>query len=215
MLAARPTRDRSRGRSLPLKGGGATPQFPSRSTGEGQGAADDARICLGIITGAHGIAGQVRIKSFTAEPDAIAHYGALRDETGTLRFELELVGASKGVLIARLKGVGDRNAAERLKGQRLYLRRADLPEPEADEFYHADLIGLEARLGDGTVLGKVGAVHDFGAGASLEIEDAAGKSVMVPFTCAAVPEIDIEGGWLKIVPPAGLFDALPAEREQG
>lgn len=189
--------------------------MPSPVTDEGKAEGDAAQLCLGVVTGARGIAGLVRIKSFTAAPEAIANYGVLRDEAGTPRFDIELVGASKGVLIARLKGVSDRNAAERLKGQRLYLRRADLPEPEADEFYHADLIGLEARLADGTVLGKVEAVHDFGAGASLEIVDAAGKSVMVPFTLAAVPEIDIEGGRLVIVPPSGLFDApLPAEREQ-
>jgi 16S rRNA processing protein RimM len=218
MLAAPPTCDRSRGRSLPLKEEGrkASASSPSTVTDEGKTAGDAAQLCLGIITGAHGIAGQVRVKSFTAEPEAIAHYGVLRDEAGTPRFELDLVGASKGVLIARLKGVSDRNAAESLKGTRLYVRRGDLPEPEADEFYHADLIGLEARLADGAVLGKVAAVHDFGAGASIEIEDAAGKSVMVPFTLAAVPSIDIEGGWLKIVPPAGLFDApKPEEQEQG
>jgi 16S rRNA processing protein RimM len=170
-------------------------------------ASQEARVCLGVIAGAHGVAGLVRVKSFTAAPAAIARYGALQDETGVERFELELVGEGKGVLIARIKGIKDRNAAERLKGARLYVRRAALPEPGADEFYQADLIGLEARLADGTKLGKVAAVHDFGAGASLEIEDAAGKSVIVPFTAATVPQVDIPGGRLVVVPPEGLLEA--------
>jgi 16S rRNA processing protein RimM len=180
--------------------------------GESRGGGDDARICLGIITGAHGVRGRVRIKSFTAEPQAIAGYGALESEAGDRRFELEITGAGKGVLIARIDGIGDRDAAERLKGTRLYVRRAALPPPEAEEFYQADLVGLEARRSDGTPMGRVSAVHDFGAGASLEIEDAAGKTLLVPFTRSAVPQIDIAGGILVIVPPEGLIDApKPAE----
>ncbi len=167
----------------------------------------ETRLCLGVIAGAHGVAGLVRVKSFTAAPRAIADYGTLQDEAGGQRFDLELVGEGKGVLIARIKGVTDRNAAERLKGTRLYVRRGDLPEPGADEFYQADLIGLEALLADGTRLGTVRAVLDFGAGASVEIEDAAGKSVIVPFTASTVPQVDIEGGRLVIAPPEGLFDA--------
>src|SRR6185437_14833962 len=131
MLAAPPTSARSRGRSLPLKGGGATPNLPSK--GEGEDGGDDARICLGVVTGAHGVRGRVRVKSFTAEPHAIARYGALESD-----------------------------AAERLKGTRLYVRRAALPPPEEEEFYQADLVGLEARRSDGTVMRKVSAVHDFG-----------------------------------------------------
>ncbi len=171
---------------------------------EGEGAAS-ARICLGVVVGAHGIRGLVKVKSFTAEPEAIARYGPLADERGEQRMALELVGAHKGVLLARIAGVDDRNAAERLKGTRLYVNRAALPEPEEEEFYEADLVGLEAVRRDGSSLGKVAAVHDFGAGASLEIEDAAGKSVIVPFTRAAVPEIDIAGGRLVVEPPEGLL----------
>lgn len=174
---------------------------------------DVARVCLGVITGVHGVRGLVRIKSFTAEPHAIASYGPLSDEQDKRRFELELVGESKGVLIARIADVTDRDAAERLKGLRLYVRRAALPEPEAEEFYQADLLGLEARLRDGTPLGKVSAVHDFGAGASLEIEEPSGKTVIVPFTAAAVPEIDVTGGRLVVDLPEGLVDTpKPAER---
>ena len=209
MLAAPPTSARSRGRSLPLKGGGATPNLPSK--GEGEDGGDDARICLGVVTGAHGVRGRVRVKSFTAEPHAIARYGALESEAGERRFELEITGAGKGVLIAHIDGVDDRDAAERLKGMRLYVRRGALPPPEAEEFYQADLVGLAARRSDGTVMGKVSAVHDFGAGASLEIEDAAGKALLVPFTRSAVPQIDIAGGSVVIVPPEGLFDAPKPE----
>ena len=208
LLAAPPTRDRSRGRSLPLKGGGPTPHSEERGGGE------DVRICLGIITGAHGIKGWVRVKSFTAEPEAIADYGLLSDESGARRFAMELVGAQKGVLLARIKGVEDRNAAERLKGLRLYVSRADLPPPEADEFYAADLIGLAALREDGSAFGTIRAVNDFGAGASLEIEDPSGKMVLVPFTNAAVPIVDIANKCVTVVPPAGLLDA-PSSDEEG
>jgi 16S rRNA processing protein RimM len=194
--------DRHRDRAAPLP-----------SVTEERGAGDSARICLGIITGAHGIKGWVRVKSFTADPEALADYGPLSDESGARRFALELVGAQKGVLLARIKGVDDRNAAERLKGLRLYVRRADLPPPEEDEFYQADLIGLAATREDGTLFGTIRAVNDFGAGASLEIEDPAGKMVLVPFTNAAVPVVDIANKRVVVVPPTGLLDAPPRDAD--
>ncbi|HEV8016219.1 MAG TPA: ribosome maturation factor RimM [Stellaceae bacterium] len=189
--------DRVRGRQAP----------PAPSKTEDAGEGDSARICVGIITGVHGIKGWVRVKSFTAAPEAIAAYGPLADDSGTRRIELELVGAGKGVLLARINGIDDRNAAERLKGLRLYVRRADLPPPDKDEFYQADLIGLSAERADGTRFGTVRAVNDFGAGASIEIEDEAGKMVVVPFTAAAVPVVDVAGKRVVVVPPAGLLDA--------
>jgi 16S rRNA processing protein RimM len=204
MLALSPMADRGRDRG--------TPPMPSPAEGNGV-AGDSARLCLGIFVGAHGIKGRVRVKSFTANPEAIADYGPLSDESGAHSFDLELVGAQKGVLIARIKDVDDRNAAERLKGLRLYVRRADLPPPEDGEFYEADLIGLEATLEDGTVFGTIRAVNDFGAGASLEIEEPSGKMVMVPFTNAAVPVVDIANKRVVIVPPTGLFDA--PSRDEG
>lgn len=148
----------------------------------------------------------MRVRSFTAKPHSIADYGVLQDERGERRFELALVGESRGTLIARIPGIEDRDAAEALKGTRLYVRRVDLPEPEAEEFYEADLMGLEAVMADGTRLGTVCAVHDFGAGASLEIEDAARKTVMVPFTAAAVPMVDIAGGRVVIERSEGLAE---------
>lgn len=211
MLAAPPARDRSHGRSLPLTGGGVT---TPHAVGRVVAGGEDARICLGIITGVHGIKGWVRLKSFTAEPEAIVAYGPLSDESGARRFELELVGAGKGVLLARIKGVEDRNVAERLKGLRLYVRRAALPPPQADEFYEADLIGLTAEREDGTRFGIVRAVNDFGAGASLEIEEESGKTVLVPFTGAAVPVVDLARKRVVVAPPAGLLDAPARDTDE-
>jgi len=171
------------------------------------------RVCLGVVTGAHGVRGWVRVKSFTAEPEAIAAYGPLEDERGERCFALELVGAAKGVLLARIAGIADRDGAERLQGMRLYLPRAALPEPEEGEFYHADLVGLAAMLADGRALGQVKAVHDFGGGPSLEVECAAGLVVMVPFSESAVPVVDIAGGRVVVAPPAGLLE--PAKEEPG
>src|ERR1700746_3436241 len=127
----------------------------------------EKRVLMGVITGAHGVRGLVRVKSFTAEPADLAAYGPLEDGTGERRFALELAGSVKGVLLARVPGVADRDAAERLKGTRLYLPRAALPAPGAEEYYHADLIALRVVLKDGSVFGAVKAVHDFGAGDSL------------------------------------------------
>lgn len=205
--ALTPSADRVSGRHLPLKGGDAGRHAsPSLLKGKDQGGGDAARVCLGVVAGAHGIKGLVRVRSFTADPRAIATYGKLQDESGARSFALDVVSESKGMLIARIAGIADRNAAELLKGVRLYVRRADLPDPAADEFYHADLVGLEAMQSDGTRLGTVRAVYDFGGGPSIEVEDEAGKMILVPFTTVAVPEVDIGAGKLVVAPPAGLFE---------
>jgi 16S rRNA processing protein RimM len=166
----------------------------------------EKRVCVGAIAGAHGVQGAVRIKSFTADPNDVARYGPLEDEAGERRFSLRLAGSAKGVVIARLKGVADRNQAEALRGLRLYLPRAALPPTADEEYYHADLIGLEAALADGTLIGRVRAVHDFGAGDTLEIERPAGPPAMVPFTRAIVPVVDLGAGRLVLDPPPGLID---------
>lgn len=170
-------------------------------------------MCLGIITGVHGVRGQVRVRSFTADPVAIASYGPLTDERGERRFALELVASAKGVLIARIEGVADRDAAERLRGVRLYLDRKALPAPGAEEYYLADLVGLAASLNDGRALGVVAAVHDFGAGASIEIAAEDGAPLVVPFNTAAVPVVDIAGGRLVVTPPIGLLDRPTRAKE--
>jgi 16S rRNA processing protein RimM len=164
------------------------------------------------------VRGAVRLKSFTAVPEDVAGYGPLEDERGERRFALRLVGGArgggaKGVLIAAISGIDDRDRAEALRGLRLYLPRSALPPTEEEEYYHADLIGLDAALPDGTPVGTVRAVHDFGAGDTLEIERAGGPSVMVPFTRAAVPVVDVEGGRLVLDPPLGLLEPL-LERER-
>jgi 16S rRNA processing protein RimM len=168
------------------------------------------QVCVGVVTGPQGVGGAVRIKSFTARPEDIAAYGPLADESGTRRLELRLVGAAKGVLIARLPGIDDRNRAEALRGLHLYLPRAALPQTEPEEYYHADLIGLDVVLGDGTPVGRVRAVHDFGAGDTLEIERSGAPPAMVPFTRAVVPFVEIEAGRLVIEPPPGLLDDAAA-----
>jgi len=168
-------------------------------------------VLMGVITGAHGVRGLVRVKSFTAAPAALAAYGPLEDVSGERRFALELAGAVKGVLLARVPGVDDRNTAERLKGTRLYLPRAALPDPGEEEYYHADLLGLAVVLKDGSPFGTVKAVHDFGAGDSLEIERPDGVVVLVPFTSASVPAVDIKAGRLVLEPPPGLLDNRPVE----
>ena len=182
----------------------ANPTRPSPAA-EAEGRA--ARICVGVITGAQGVRGAVRIKSFTAVAADVAAYGPLEDESRTRRFELRLVGQAKGVLVGVIAGIADRDAAEALKGRRLYVARSTLPEPEAEEYYHADLIGLAAELEDGTVLGEVRAVWDFGAGDSLEVARPGAATVMVPFTRAVVPVVDLAGRRLVVAPPPGLIEA--------
>ena len=169
-------------------------------------SAPDKRVCVGAVAGAHGVRGAVKIKSFTATPEDIARYGALEDESGERQFTLRLTGAGKGVLIGHLSGITDRNQAEAARGLRLYLQRAALPPTEEDEYYHADLIGLEAVLTDGTTVGPVRAVHDFGAGDTLEIARHEAPPLMLPFTRAAVPTVDLTAGRLVIDPPPGLLD---------
>ena len=162
--------------------------------------AEDQRVCLGAIAGAHGVRGLVRIKSFTEEPDRLTAYGPLTDETGR-SFRVTLTGQSKGQLLARIEGVGDRDAAEALKGTRLYVARAALPGLAAEEYYHADLIGLSAEDRDGRPLGRVVAVDNFGAGDVIEIEGPEGVSLILPFTKEVVPEVDLAGGRLVVAPP--------------
>jgi 16S rRNA processing protein RimM len=166
------------------------------------------RICVAQIGAPHGVRGEVKLWSFTADPLAVKDYGALESEDGATRFEIEAVRPAKDHLVARLSGVQDRDAAGRLTNLKLFVPRERLPEPETgDEFYHADLIGLAAVDAEGHALGSVVAVHNFGAGDLIEIAPARGGStVMLPFTDAAVPTVDIAGG--RIVVDAAMFAEL-------
>ncbi len=159
------------------------------------------RICVGVVAGAHGVRGLVKVKSFTQDPRDLAAYGPLTDEAGGRRLLLEIAGEAKGLLLARVEGVSDRNAAEALKGLRLYVPRSALPDPGEEEYYQADLVGLSAFDGEGAFQGTVKAVQNYGAGDILEIESQEGKLMLLPFTKAAVPEIDIAAGRLVIAPP--------------
>ena len=166
----------------------------------------EQRVALGVVTGIHGVRGLVRIKSFAADPKAIAAYGPLEDETGERHFALTLQGGKNDALIAAIAGIDTPEAAARLKGAQLYVRRDALPPAEDDEFYHADLVGLEVRLHDGSRFGRIHAVRNFGAGDTLEIERDAGDDILVPFTRASVPSVDLAAGYVVLDPPAGLLD---------
>jgi 16S rRNA processing protein RimM len=160
------------------------------------------RICVARIGAAHGLRGEVRLNSFTADPTAVTRYGALSNADGTRDFEIETCRAAKGMLIARFKGIADRTAAEALCNVDLYIPRDRLPPPGADEFYHADLVGLAALGRDGGAIGTVVAIHDFGAGDILEIAPTGGgPTLMLPFNDAVVPTIDIAAGQIMVVPP--------------
>lgn len=169
---------------------------------------------LGIVLGPQGVRGRVRVKSFTERPSAIAEYGPLSDERGTRRFVLRAVGETRGAVLAEIDGVGDRNAAETLRGLRLYAERAALPATDAREFYHADLIGMRVEQRGAATLGTVKAIHDFGAGPLIEVAlSGSGRTVMLPFNDAAVPVVDVEHGVMVVEMPADLLDAGEAERE--
>lgn len=164
------------------------------------------RVCVGAIAGAFGVRGEVRLKSFCAEPAAIAAYAPLHTEDGSRSFSVTLGGPIPNGMSARLSGIGTREEAEALRGVRLYVERAKLPSLPDDEFYHADLIGLEVCDTGGTVLGKVSAVLNHGAGDLLEIQRPGSGSVLLPFTRAAVPTVDLSAGRIIADPPEGLFE---------
>ena len=176
------------------------------------GAGVPPKLLMGRIGAAHGIKGELRIQSFTEDPMALAGYGPLATSRPGLTVTITTARANGSTLIARLEGIGDRTAAEQLNGVELYVDRALLPQPEDDdEFYHADLIGLRAQLSDGTTLGEVVALPNFGAGDLIEIRDPqSGDSFLYPFTRRVVPEVHLADGYLVIEVP---LDADPGEEE--
>ena len=152
-------------------------------------------LLLGRIADAHGIRGEVLIHSYTDPPEHIAAYGPLSDAASARSFAIESARATPKGVVARLRGVDDRTAAEALRGTELYVARDKLPAAADDEFYHADLIGLDAVAPDGKAIGKIVAVHNFGAGDLIEIRLAGtGRTELVPFTETSVPSVDIEAG---------------------
>jgi 16S rRNA processing protein RimM len=163
------------------------------------------RVCVGAITGAFGVTGEVRLKSFCAEPAAIADYGPLYTKDGTRSFVIKLTRPVAGGLGARITGVRTKEEADALRGTEVYVDRARLPSLPDDEFYHSDLIGLEVLDTGGVAQGRVLAVHNHGAGDILEIGGAARKTaLMLPFTLAAVPTVDLAAGRIIVDLPEGL-----------
>lgn len=167
-------------------------------------------IFVAQVGAAHGVRGEVKVTTFTADPMALAHYKTLLRQDGSPALTIQSARPTKGGIVARLKGVADRNAAEALRGLKLYIPRDALPEPEEDEFYLADLIGLSVETAQGEVLGKVKTVQDFGAGDLLEIQPRAGATWWLPFTREAVPQVLIAEGKLIAAPPA-VIEADPNE----
>ncbi len=166
------------------------------------------RVLLGQIAGAHGIRGEVVIKSYAAAPEDIGAYGPLGDEAGSRQFEIRIVRVTAKGVIARIKGIETRTAAEALKGVKLYVTRERLPEPPAGEYYHADLVGLAVVNPEGAVLGEAIAVLNFGAGDLLEIRSGGSdQTALVPMTSDFVREVDVKAGRIVLVLPANESDA--------
>lgn len=163
---------------------------------------DKKLILLGHVAGAHGIRGEVLVKTYTGAPADIAAYGPLTDATGTKSYKLKVVRVTPKGVIARVQGVADRNAAEALKGTALHVARAAMGEPQAGEYYYSDLIGLAAVSPDGAAIGTIKAVENFGAGDLLEIAFAgSGKTEFIAFTDANVPTVDIAACRVIVIIP--------------
>lgn len=174
---------------------------------DGIGMMGMRKLVVGVVTGAHGVRGLVRVKSFTADPADLTAYGPLTDASGAETYDLTVKGEVKGQILAAIAGCTDRNAAEALRGTELHLDRDLLPETEEEgEFYHADLIGLDAVDPDGQALGTVRAIFDFGSGDMLEVVDGEGRAELYVFTLDVVPEVDLDARRLTIVPPSAVAD---------
>jgi 16S rRNA processing protein RimM len=164
--------------------------------------AEHRLIEVGRIAGAFGVRGEVRITAFTADPMALLRYRDLKREDGGIALTLTHARPAKGGVVARARQIETREQAEAARGLRLYIDRNALPAPEDDEFYLADLIGLEARDPTGVVIGKVRAVENFGAGDLLEIAPLDGPGWWLPFTRETAPEVSVAGGYVTIIRPA-------------
>lgn len=169
-----------------------------------------ARICVARIGAAHGVRGEVRLWPFTEDPLAVLQYGLLTTKDGARSFEVVRARETKDHLVATLKGVTTRDEAERINGLELYIARDKLPPTDDDEYYHADLIGLRAVDAAGAEIGKVVAMHNFGAGDIIEIATFKGPSLMLPFTNAVVPTVDIKGGTVTIELPTEIEGDKPS-----
>ena len=159
------------------------------------------QVCVARIGAAHGVRGAVKLWTFTEDPFAVKRYGPLSTKDGARQFEVTSAREAKGHLVAQLKGITTRDEAERLNGLELYVPREQLPATDEDEYYHADLIGLAAVTTADEPLGRVVAIHNFGAGDILEVAPPQGATMLLPFTNAVVPTVDIAGGRVLIELP--------------
>jgi 16S rRNA processing protein RimM len=167
-------------------------------------------VCLCEITSPQGLQGEVRVKTFTQRPEDIQSYGPLQDDVGR-RYEIEPVRSASNVLVARIKGVSDRDAAEKLRGVRLFIARNRLPNPKEGELYHIDLIGMRVERKNGDLIGTITAVHNYGASDLLDLALAQGGTAMLPFTTEIVPVIDLANRRLVAVPPPSLIEEAKSD----
>jgi len=162
-------------------------------------------VCVAKVVGAHGLRGALKLRCFTERAADVAAYGPLHDERGARLFEIEVLGQSPGGVLAAAQGVGDRSAAEALRGTLLFVPRGALPDPGPDEFYHSDLAGLSVERSDGTRLGTVRGLENFGAGDLLEVAGDDGRVLTLPFDRRTVPVVDLARRRLVVEPPAELI----------
>jgi len=170
-------------------------------------------ICVARIGAAHGVRGEVKLWPFTEDPMAVIDYGPLSSKDGARQFEVVRARVAKDHLVAVLKGVATREDAERVNGIELYIPRDKLPATEAGEYYHADLIGLRAIDAKGDIIGKVFAVHNFGAGDIIEIAPPQGPTLLLPFTDAVVPHVDLADGHVVIELPSEIEGDPPHDAD--
>ena len=168
------------------------------------GEADRDWVCLGVVRAAVGVRGDVRIGTYTAEARAISDYGPLRVGLDGPDLRLRVVRSQGDVVVGRFEGFADRTEVERLKGKLLYVLRSRLPAPDEDSYYHHDLVGLAVQDETGATVGRVRAVHNFGAGDLVEVARSDGDNAMVPFTRAAIPVVDLAGGRIVLAPGTDL-----------
>jgi 16S rRNA processing protein RimM len=172
-----------------------------------------APICIARIGAAHGVRGAVKLWTFTEDPLAVKAYGPLLTKDGTRSFEVATARAAKGHLVATLKGIATREDAERLNGLELYIAREKLPATDENEYYHADLIGLTAVNAADEPLGRVIAIYNFGAGDIIEIAPPGGATLLLPFTNAVVPSVDLDAGRVVIELPDAIDGDDPSSAE--
>ena len=156
-------------------------------------------ICVGVITSVNGVKGYVKIRSFTADPSDLSKFKRVYDQNGNKSYNISIVAEKKGYVIAGIDGIKNRNEAEELRNTRLFINRSELQEPANDEYYHADLVGIEAKYEDGTPAGIVKEVVNFGAGDILEIYSLSSEKIMYyPFNKQFIPEVNLSKGYVVL-----------------